>query len=281
MPVPHDVSSKPPPPSSFGETITSYQYHQQNPHDVHAFVSDERMKNHIKRVLDFEEKNETLDKYIKNSFNLYNNDPVYTFILPGEHNHTLVYRRSNFTEAIFPDIVPLKQMRKLSYASLQLAQQRRFFEKKSEKYDIPKLKYDQFRIGIYDLDEAASMRIVEENVRTERNFLAFMENLNQNHDNEVDTGSKVIQSPNSLQLDDRLTSVSAKDDDGLNEYEIILKNIQAKAEEKHELLLTGETRAEIKEYNWRRAHNISWHEIGLDGWRGNLDSKYVPPTGNG
>lgn len=261
----------------FGETTNNnnnkYQHYHQH---QHTFTANEALKTNIKRVLDFEEKNETLDKYIMNSFNLYDADPVYMFILPGDHNNrTLVYRRSNFSEPIFPDIVPLKQLRKLSFASHQIAHQELYYDKKADKYvnDIPKVKYEQFKGGVYDLEEAASLKVIEENVRTERNFLEFMEDLKRDQENKVESEGR------------QLTRVSAKDNDGLNEYEVVLRNIHAAAvngsTEKKQALLTGETRAEVKEFNRRRTTGVSWQEFGLDGWLGNLDAKYMVPAEGG
>lgn len=249
-----------------GTTNSFYHLH----HSGHEFNHNENLKNHIKRVLDLEGANETLDKYIMSSFNLYNADPMYMFVLPGEKNRTLIFHRSNFTEAIFPDIVPLKQLRKLSYASHQIAHQKNYHDLKADKYsksdEIPKNKFDQFKNGAYDLDEASSLKIIEENVRTERNFLEFMEDLNRNQENEIEQESR------------QLTSVSAKDDQGLNEYEVVLKNIQDKSTNEKQLLLTGETLTEVKEFNRRRAQGISWREMGLEGWLGSLNPKYTVPV---
>lgn len=232
-------------------------------------VLNENLKNHIKRVLEFEETNNTLDKYIVNSFNLYNPDPFYVFVLPGDTNQTLVLRRSNFSEAIFPNVTALHMMRKLSLASHAYAKEHDY-DKKLVKFHgkevIPKVKLDQFMNGVYELDEAASVRIIEENVRTERNFLQFMEGLNRQ--NEIADETKQV------------VSVKTKDGRALNEYEVLLQDLHAKAEgSNNQLLLTGETMEKNKATKRPQPQNVSWREMGLDGWVGNLNPLYTFPNG--
>lgn len=232
-------------------------------------IFNEELKSHIKRVLNFEETNSTLEKYIVNSFNLYNADPLYIFVLPGEINQTLVLRRSNFSEAIFPNVAALHILRKLSLASHAYAAQHDY-DKKLEKLkkndEIPQVKLDQFLKGVYELDEAASLRIIEENVRTERNFLKFMEDLNKH--NEIAAESKQV------------VSVKTKDGRSLNEYEVLLQDIHAKAEgSNNQLLLTGETMEKIKATKRPQQQNVSWKEMGLDGWVGSLNPLYTFPNG--
>lgn len=232
------------------------------------------LKNHIKSVLNIEEQNDTLDSYIANSFNLHNQDPLYVFILPGDVNQTLVLRRSNFSEAIFPNITTVKMLQQLSHASHMLAKQNDFYSKNTilwKDEDVPKTKFEQFKNSAYDLDEAASIRIVEENVRTERNFVQFLEDLNR--ENEIAEESKKV-------------SVRSNDGRSLNEYEVILKQIHAKAEgnKNKQLLLTGETMNASKKVRkpMPPIHPpVSWRQMGLAGWSGSLKPIYTIPHAPG
>lgn len=241
--------------------------------DYHDYprAFNEDLKNHIKRVLNFEENNETLDRYITNSFNLYNPDPLYVFVLPGETNQTLVFRRSNFSEAIFPNVTTLQMLRKLSSASKLYANQNLYDKKNGKRWkneEIPNVKFEQFKKSNYDLDEAASLKIIEENVRTERNFYKFMEDLNS--ENQIED-SKRSEKP-----------TRPKESRSFNEYELLLHEIHTTGSEgnDNQLLLTGEFLPSHK-LKRKRTQHVSWEDMGLDGWSGSLRPLYTFPKGQG
>lgn len=151
------------------------------------------IKDHIKDVLKLELMNQTLDNLVASSFNLDTPDPMYVFVLPeSTKNRTLVLRRSGFNEAVWPNISPLQ--RHIMHANI--SQLYNLIENAESKVlhkqprrikaSVPTIRLVKKRpkgqtrpkAVNADLDEAESVRVVDENVRTERNFLRFMEYLN-------------------------------------------------------------------------------------------------------
>lgn len=139
---------------------------------------------HIKKVLNLELENKTLDEYVAQSFNIYNEDPLYVFILPEDvQNKTIILRKSNFAEATFPNVTTLRKLRKIAMRT-RFIQNETLRDKQDEKLwkidDYFKEKYEKFKLNAYDLGEAENLNIIEENVRTERSFMKFMDEMNGN-----------------------------------------------------------------------------------------------------
>lgn len=150
------------------------------------FNLSENLKVQIKRVLNIELENKTLDEYIAQSFNIYEADPLYVFILPEDiQNKTVILRKSNFAEAIFPNVTTIRKLRKIAMQTRFLHNQALHDMQQDQKTtwkidNYFKSKYEQFKLNAYNLGEADNLRIIQENVRTERNFMKFMDDLNSN-----------------------------------------------------------------------------------------------------
>lgn len=174
--------------SNLAESSTLANVHQP------AFI--ENLKLHIKQVLNLELDNKTLDEYITQSFNIYNADPLYVFILPEDvQNKTIILRKSNFAEAIFPNVTALQKLRKIAMQT-RFIQTESLRDKQDEKLwkidNYFKEKYEKFKLNAFDLGEAENLKIIEENVRTERSFMKFMDDLNNNRlENEVNDSEGV------------------------------------------------------------------------------------------
>lgn len=145
------------------------------------------MKFHIKKVLNIHNfENSTMDKFISTMFNVHSDNPSYVFELPGKTAQRLVFRRSDFSSAIYPNVTNVNKFQKKSnHRNLQASSSnRRPVKVKSEETsaEIRREKY-LFEVGFDDHDE--SMRkIVEENVRSERDFVSFVNDLNTNMEEE-------------------------------------------------------------------------------------------------
>lgn len=233
------------------------------------YISD--LKSHIKRVLNLESSDEaSIDQYISNAFNTHNQDPLYVFVLPGVQNETVVLRRSNFEEAVFPNVTTLQMLRKFVKTSKWL--QTENVDRKSEKFwksdERFRVKYEQFKQNANDLEEDESMNVVEENVRTERNFFKFMDTLNvkdiQNSDNGIDDSH----TETTTTLDDNSDSESQQIERHVNDYQSLLKDVHSKGN----IGKYGLSHAHWDSPTSKRPVNtkVSWKDLGLDGWTGQL-----------
>lgn len=193
-------------------------------------------------------------------FNVDNPNPMYVFVLPvGLHNRTLVLRRSDFEHAIFPNISRLQRQIMSSNIS-------RLY-KLIENLDKPTWMSEQpdttteFLFTIddthnADLDEAESMKVVEENVRTERNFYKFMHFLNQHHDTDNTAGSDMKYDGH----DDLLPSGSAV----VGRY---TKYKPSQSQIEYSLQIDYTTAKPIAD---KQLQTVSWKDLGLDGWMGGI-----------
>lgn len=242
------------------------------------------LKNHIKRVLNLESSDdETIDQYVSNTFNIHNQDPLYVFVLPGEKNETIVLRRSYFDEAVFPNVTTLQILRKVAQQSKWMHSENA--ERKSEKMwktdDRFRVKYEQFKRDANDLGEDdESKEIVEENVRTERNFFKFMDTLNVKDvdNNGIDSTTEGTMRDDDSEPDDMSNSESQRSERHFNEYGSILKDVHSKDH--------------IGKYGLSHAHwdtptskrpahtKVSWEDLGLDGWTGDIQSVHKNPEEN-
>lgn len=250
-----------------------------NPHSIN------RLKNQIKFVLNFDlhTRNETIDKYIVESFNVYNPDPVYVFVLPDESNRTITFRRSNFSSVSFPNTTSLQVLHKLlkssklahlfpsydQYAPKQAAQDdRRFLAK-----------YKQFMSSEDDLHEAESLKIIEENVRTEKNFFKFMDQLN---DDIANDAISIEASAERTVLDSTHKPT---------DYSALIRNIHANDHiGNYKLQQSDSSSFPHKLANDRKQEkvawpsddeSVSWDDFGLHGWVGNINTHHANPQENG
>lgn len=221
---------------------------------------------------------ESIDQYVANEFNVRNQDPLYVFVLPGIRNETIVFRRSNFDEAIFPNVTTLQTLRKIAMQSKWLQSENA--DRKSEKFwkndERFRIKYEQFKQNANNLDEIDSMKVVEENVRTERNFFKFMDNLNVNEvdNNGIDSNTEISLTP----TEDNSDSESQREERHFNEYQSLLMDVHSKDH--------------IGEYGLGNVHwdsptskrpvntRVSWKDLGLDGWSGDIQANHKHPEEN-
>lgn len=207
---------------------------------------------------------------LEHTFNIANPDPMYVFVLPGSHhNRTLVLRRSYFDAAIFPNISHLQRQIMASnitrlYTLIENIEKIRpiggdYIQQPAaaaapEQQIPPTVMMN--RNNREQQTDADAMRVVEENVRTERNFLKFMNYLNDRQvaaasvlaDNSIDgSGGGVVQ-PN-----ERDTN------------EVALKSAASQIEYSLELAYTTESPS-----GDQQKRRISWKDFGLDGWVGGI-----------
>lgn len=160
----------------------------QNGNRYHRSISD--MKNHIKKVLNMHILNSTLDKYLEKMFNLHNLNPTYVFRIPDGKNRTIVLRKSDFSVAIFPNITNLNKFKQTTQNIQPSPSTRHQVKLKSEEV-LDELKHERLLFqknlngNFDDIDYDENMRkIVEENVRSEKEFIKFMRELNEDLDDE-------------------------------------------------------------------------------------------------
>lgn len=214
-------------------------------------------------------KNDSIDKYIVESFNIYNPDPVYVFVLPDASNRTLVFRRSNFTDISFPNTTSMQAVQNLlkssKFAHLfpndderiskQMALDQRFFAK-----------YKEFMSSENDLHEAESLKIIEENVRTEKNFFKFMDKLNEDIDSD------------GISIEDSTERVAAFLKHQSTDYPALIRHIHAKDSIGNYELVKDNKHERV---SWPASEKLSWDDFGLPGWVGKINEHHDNPDENG
>lgn len=247
-----------------------------------------QLKNQIKYVLniDLQTVNDTIEKYIE-SFNIHNPDPMYVFVLPNALNQTLILRRSNFSDISFPNTTKLQKLQNLlkssKFAHLfpshdermskQAALDQRFFTK-----------YQQFMSSESDLHEAESIRIIEENVRTEKNFFKFMNKLNGGVDNH---GTSIEEDSDEKRSRPKQPPPSPKEEHHHHhqqtDYPSLIRNIHTKAKtDIGSYALAKGNRHRPPIVHWSTTQKpISWADFGLHGWVGSINEQHDNPDENG
>lgn len=227
-----------------------------------------QLKNQIKFILnlDLHTRNESIDKYIIESFNIYNPDPVYVFVLPDDSNRTVVVRRSNFSDISFPNTTSLQTLHKILKSS-KLAHLFPSYDEYAPKQDAQddrrfSVKYKQFMSTENDLSEAESLKVVEENVRTEKNFFKFMDQLNDDIANDAIS----IEASG-----ERTTILAAKHKP--TDYPAIIREIHSKDHIGNYQLSNDRNHEKIA---WPSDENLSWDDFGLHGWVGKINDQ--PPN---
>ncbi|XP_055323235.1 uncharacterized protein LOC129578532 [Sitodiplosis mosellana] len=228
-----------------------------------------QLKNQIKFILNLHTKNESIDKYIIESFNVFNPDPLYIFVLPDGSNRTIAFRRSNFSDISFPNTTSLQTIQTIlkssKYAHLfpspeemaakQMALNDKFFTK-----------YNQFMSDEKDLFESESLKIVEENVRTEKSFFKFMDKLNDQVSNDE---ASIEDSGEQTPLDSKHAS---------SDYQALIRNIHSKDHVGNYELAKDKKEQKIA---WPAHEKLSWDDFGLHGWIGNIHEQHDNPHENG
>lgn len=220
-----------------GHRLKSYHHPQTLDYFHHKTAND--MKVHIKKVLNMHLENSTLDKYISSIFNLNNVNPTYVFRLPDNRNRTLVFRKSDFTAAIFPNITNVNKFTKSS-ENLQVQPSMKHQVKVKNEELLEELKHERYifennvNSNFDDYDDNMK-QIVEENVRSEKEFIQLMTDLNEDL-NEEDLREKYHQ---------RLKSPPSK-------------------------TVTTKQLKSDKNKSKKRSEDEDWEELGLSGWSGTV-----------
>lgn len=210
-------------------------------HTTESYESNS-IETQIKQFLNVHPSNKSLDHVIRNVFNIDNPNPMYIFVLPGgEKNRTLVLTRNNFDKAVYPNISIGQRFAKDDRHSNKLLQ---LFDSTANKDKLKESDVDNVIFDLKDLDESESMRIVAENVRTERNFIEFMEKLNENV----------------VPLDVSTTKTVNK------EYEDL---VSPKLKYKFEIDYSSDLLRPTAQNSFKTA-KLDWKDLGLDGWIGGL-----------
>lgn len=224
------------------------------------------LKNHIKEVLNIELTDRQADQYIVNSFRVDNPDPMYVFVLPDDRrNETVYFRRTDFTEAVFPNVSTLQKIRKMMVDSKlmpEIGKGRRESRVVDEKF---MRNFERFKSNSTEFDEAEHMKVVEENVRTEKNFFKFMDELNSL---EVAPSSANV----SLAIGER--SIPHFEHQ-VGDYKELLKHVHSHAH-LSDWKLGGshwDTRTTKRPSPPKK---LSWEDLGLHGWRGEI----IPQKGD-
>lgn len=228
-------------------------------HTTESYESNS-IETQIKRFLNVHPSNTSLDHVIRNVFNIDNPNPMYIFVLPGgEKNRTLVLTRNNFDTAVYPNISTGRRFVKDDRHANKLLQ---LFDRTANKDKLKESDVDNTIVDLKDLDESESMRIVAENVRTERNFIEFMERLNEKGD--VGGRRNVLQKdvPVTYPLDgSKIRTVN-------KEYEDL---VSPKLKYKFQIDYAADLlRPPQTTENSFRTTKLDWKDLGLDGWMGGL-----------
>lgn len=134
--------------------------------------------------------NSTLDKYISSIFNFNNVNPTYVFQLPdiNNYNRLLVFRKSDFSAAVFPNISNVNKFTK-STENLQVSSSSKHPVKAKNEELLEELKHERLIFennlngNVDDYDDNMK-KIVDENVRLEKDFIEKMKSLNRDLDDE-------------------------------------------------------------------------------------------------
>lgn len=161
--------------------------HGHNGNTYHRTIND--MKNHIKKVLNMHVVNSSLDRYIENVFDFHNLNPTYMFRLPGGKNRTMIFKKSDFSIAVFPNITNVnkfKQNQALQGSSSNRHQVKIKSEEVLDELQQERLIFQKNLNGnLEDDDYDENMRnIIDSNVRAEKDFMKLMKELNEDLDEE-------------------------------------------------------------------------------------------------
>ncbi|KAJ6637929.1 Group 10 secretory phospholipase A2 [Pseudolycoriella hygida] len=213
----------------------------------------------IKKFLNVHPSNKSLDHVIRNFFNIENPNPMYIFVLPsGEKNRTLVLTKNSFDKAVYPNISIGQRFVKDNHHSKKLFQ---LFNSNIDKDNPNESQADNLIYDVKDLDESESMRIVAENVRTERNFIEFMEKLNENVN--LDGNGLQTKLPFRKAVDVPLHTAMTVN----KEYEDV---VNPKLKYKFEIDYASDLLKPTSQSSVKTTKPLDWKDLGLDGWKGGL-----------
>lgn len=191
------------------------------------------MKVHIKKVLNMNFENSTLDNYISSIFDLNNINPSYVFRLPDKNNRTLVFRKSDFSVAVFPNISNVNKFTKSSENLQTSSSSNKPVKIKNEEL-LEELRHENFifennlNSNIDDYDDNIE-KIVDQNVNSEKDFIELMNSLNKD----------------------------LNDEDLRENFQILAQVPKAKS-------MTQQLK------NKKQIEKNEWDELGLTGWTGSV-----------
>ncbi|XP_041764657.1 uncharacterized protein LOC121602973 [Anopheles merus] len=210
-------------------TESMYAHHHAHRYHAGSF-GPTKMKSHIKRILNIREENTTLDSYLLSLFNVDNLNPTYVFLLPMEgknHVRKLIYQRSDFEEAEFPNVTTINKFSERPNRTGASIVASPGSDMQLEKKIFDHLDKDTMDDG--------TRKVVEENVRTERNFIKFMDELNR--DLEEEENRRMLK-------------------------ESMRKSASTAGRTSSTVLFTP--------YAYKHTPTIGWDDLGLEGWAGGL-----------
>lgn len=235
------------------------------------------LKDYIKDVLKMKQTNETIDNIVTTSFNLDTPDPMYVFLLPDDtKNRTLVLHRSSFDKAVWPNISPIQRHVIRSNIS-KLYNLIETIEKiRPQKFKpVPVIRLVKKRpkgqqgqrpkAPDADLEEAESIRVVEENVRTERNFLRYMEFLNEHpdySDETRDANRLSVSSEEHFDLMDHFHGPTTAS----SHWRSTRPQTGSSSQVEYGFMAGHTTPSSVED----DSSSIGWEELGLDGWLGGI-----------
>lgn len=181
------------------------------------------MRVHIKKVLNVQLNNSTLDKYISAIFNLNNVNPTYVFRLPDNRNQTLVLRKSDFTAAVFPNITNINKFKKPADKLEMSSSIKHPVAVKSEE-SVDELQHEKnifennVKDNFEDYDDDMN-HIVDENVRSEKEFIQLMTEMNEDLNEEdlrQSQRQKLVQPPKKKKPKQKLSEEAQWEELGLS-----------------------------------------------------------------
>lgn len=214
------------------------------------------------RILEMDKYNKTLENQLTSMFDLNNPNPSYMFILPGGSiNNTIILRKSDFTMPTYPNVTGLRRYqtnlkRSNFYVNVSPHKQPEPEVSQIRHEDLTPSILAEFKSSGTNYGEPESVKIVAENVRTERNFVKFMDDLNNQNAITVTDSSdpKFSKLPQSERLI-RNKKVS-KSKQIINQYEF-------EYDEEEQI-----PKPKVNEQ--KSKDEVGWSEFGLDGWTGGL-----------
>lgn len=219
-----------------------------------------RLRHHIENVLNIDDDDDSTD--LMDDLNIRNPNPVYIFVIPDEQsNRTVAYRRSDFASTTFPNTTLLqhfhKMLRESSFKPYIDALDEQEMTKQIHVTNRRFLaKYNDFLSD--RSDELGSLDAIHENVRTEKNFFKFMDEIN----GENERAEK--QSPLITTTDYRSLIKELHSTDHIGNFALA-----ASEQLEHRAQLLDEKDSET-----------TWEDLGLDGWTGNIRMKHEHPLEN-
>lgn len=118
-------------------------------------------------------------------FNFHNLNPTYMFRLPGGKNRTVIFKKSDFSVAIFPNITNVNKFKeKIQTSSSNRHQVKVKSEEVLDELQQERLIFQKTLNGNFDdEDNDENMRnILDSNIRAEKDFIKFIRNLNEDID---------------------------------------------------------------------------------------------------